>query len=142
MRLIDANKLIMQLNDYALQESPMYFDSPEQLAAYEAIQDCISMVENAETMQLMNVVVHGKHRTGTAKRSAKQKAFANIVKAKEKLCSIQESIPIQAYAKIIYQIERSDFDGAMAEIEDWKEQIARKSYKQCQEALKDNEEAE
>ncbi len=59
MRLIDADRLITRLNDYALQESPMYLEASEydkQLAVYEAIQDCISMVEEADTVRALRVV--------------------------------------------------------------------------------------
>ena len=49
MRLIDADKLISHLNDYALQESPSDVDSPcEQkisTAVYKAIQNCINAVK-------------------------------------------------------------------------------------------------
>ncbi len=59
MRLIDADRLITRLNDYALQESPMCFAASEhdkQLAVYEAIQDCISMVEESDTVRALRVV--------------------------------------------------------------------------------------
>jgi hypothetical protein len=55
MRLIDADRLIAYMNDYALQESPLGYgkqdDYDEKLAAYEAIQDCVAMVEEAETVK-------------------------------------------------------------------------------------------
>lgn len=49
MRLIDADKLILHLNDYALQESPSNVESAEDRkisrAAYSAIQNCMKAVE-------------------------------------------------------------------------------------------------
>lgn len=46
MRLIDADKLIMYLNDYALQEAPFRGESAD---AYEAIENCIKAVEEQPT---------------------------------------------------------------------------------------------
>lgn len=45
-RLIDADKLILHLNDYALQEAPFgYNDSKCQKEIYETIQECMKAVE-------------------------------------------------------------------------------------------------
>lgn len=46
MRLIDADKLILYLNDYALQEAPFRGESAD---AYEAIENCIKAVEEQPT---------------------------------------------------------------------------------------------
>lgn len=49
-RLIDADKLILHLNDYALQEAPFgYNDSKCQKEIYETIQDCMKAVEEQPT---------------------------------------------------------------------------------------------
>ena len=49
MRLIDADKLILYLNDYALQESPSDVESADDrkisIAVYKAIMDCIRAAE-------------------------------------------------------------------------------------------------
>lgn len=45
-RLIDADKLILHLNDYALQEAPFgHNDGEHQKEIYETIQECIKAVE-------------------------------------------------------------------------------------------------
>jgi hypothetical protein len=53
MRLIDADKLISHLNDYALQESPSDVDSQgkQKISAtvYKAIQNCINAVKEQPT---------------------------------------------------------------------------------------------
>ena len=53
MRLIDADKLILHLNDYALQESPSnveYADDRKiSRAVYKAITDCIEAVNEQPT---------------------------------------------------------------------------------------------
>ena len=53
MRLIDADKLILHLNDYALQESPSNIESAEDRkisrAVYKAITDCIEAVDEQPT---------------------------------------------------------------------------------------------
>ena len=53
MRLIDADKLIMALNDYALQESPSNVESVEDRKisreVYSAIQNCMKAVEERPT---------------------------------------------------------------------------------------------
>ena len=48
MRLIDADKLLMHLSDYALQEAPLcgYCQKKD---AYEVIQNCMDAVEEQET---------------------------------------------------------------------------------------------
>ena len=53
MRLIDADKLILHLNDYALQESPSNVESAEDRKisreVYFAIQNCMKAVEEQPT---------------------------------------------------------------------------------------------
>lgn len=53
MRLIDADKLILHLNDYALQESPSDVESAGDRkvsrAVYKAITDCIRAVDEQPT---------------------------------------------------------------------------------------------
>lgn len=46
MRLIDADKLIMCLNDYALQNAPFMSENAD---VYEAIENCIEAVEEQPT---------------------------------------------------------------------------------------------
>lgn len=46
MRLIDADKLILHLNDYALQEAPFRGESAD---TYNAIKQCIEAVEEQPT---------------------------------------------------------------------------------------------
>lgn len=49
-RLIDADKLILHLNDYALQEASFgYNDSKCQKEIYETIQECMKAVEEQPT---------------------------------------------------------------------------------------------
>ncbi|WP_347991296.1 hypothetical protein [Mediterraneibacter faecis] len=49
-RLIDADKLILHLNDYVLQEAPFgYNDSKCQKEIYETIQECMKAVEEQPT---------------------------------------------------------------------------------------------
>lgn len=54
MRLIDADKLILHLNDYALQESPGNEESADDrkisAAVYKAIMDCIKAAEVQPTV--------------------------------------------------------------------------------------------
>lgn len=57
-RLIDADKLILHLNDYALQEAPFgRNDSENQKEIYETIQECMKAVEEQPTaFDVENVV--------------------------------------------------------------------------------------
>lgn len=49
-RLIDADKLILHLNDYALQEAPFgHNDGEHQKEIYETIQECTKAVEEQQT---------------------------------------------------------------------------------------------
>ena len=54
MRLIDADKLILYLNDYALQASPFRGERAE---AYNAIKQCIEAVEEQPTSYDIDKVV-------------------------------------------------------------------------------------
>lgn len=50
-RLIDADKLILHLNDYALQEAPFSHNDDEcQKEIYETIQECMKAVEEQPTV--------------------------------------------------------------------------------------------
>ena len=54
MRLIDADKLILYLNDYALQTAPFRGERAE---AYNAIKQCIEAVEEQPTAYDINKVI-------------------------------------------------------------------------------------
>ena len=50
MRLIDADKLVLHLNDYALQEAPFgRNDGKNQKEIYETIKECMKAVEEQPT---------------------------------------------------------------------------------------------
>lgn len=61
MRLIDADKLILHLNDYALQESPSNVESAEDRKisreVYFAIQNCMKAVDEQPTVFDVDKVV-------------------------------------------------------------------------------------
>ena len=60
MRLIDAGKLILHLNDYTLQEAPFgHNDKKYQKEIYETIKECIKAVEDQPTAYDANNVVSG-----------------------------------------------------------------------------------
>lgn len=54
MRLIDADKLILHLNDYALQEAPFKGESAD---TYNVIKQCIEAVEEQPTAYDVDKVV-------------------------------------------------------------------------------------
>lgn len=55
MRLIDADKLILHLNDYALQVAP--FDELEPCDDYITVQECIKAVDEQPTAYDVDKVV-------------------------------------------------------------------------------------
>lgn len=61
MRLIDADKLILHLNDYALQEAPGDNESTGErrlsMIAYNAIQNCIKGIEQQPTAFDLDMVI-------------------------------------------------------------------------------------
>lgn len=58
MRLIDAEQLVMHLSDYALQESPGWgSDDWGNKDAYDAISNCILAVQEAPTVDAVEVVM-------------------------------------------------------------------------------------
>lgn len=57
MRLIDADKLILHLNDFMLQLSPIDVQDIESIKVSAVIQDCIKAIENQPTAYDVDKVV-------------------------------------------------------------------------------------
>ena len=68
MILIDADKLILHLNDYALQEAPFRGESAD---TYNAIEDCIKAIEEQPTAYSVDKVVEELEEMKTIKGSMK-----------------------------------------------------------------------
>ena len=49
MRLIDADEVILHLNDFMLQQSPIDVQDIESIKVSAVIQDCIKAIENQPT---------------------------------------------------------------------------------------------
>lgn len=84
MRLIDADKLISHLNDYALQESPSDVESAGDRkvsrAVYKAITDCIRAVDEQPTAFDVNKVVEQlDNRSALARPVGGSKAYEIIM---------------------------------------------------------------
>lgn len=57
MRLIDADKLILHLNDFMLQQSPIDVQDIESINVSAVIQDCIKVIENQPTAYDVDKVI-------------------------------------------------------------------------------------
>lgn len=84
MRLIDADKLILHLNDYALQESPSNVESAGDRkvsrAVYKAITDCIRAVDEQPTaFDLDKVMEQLEDRSALARPVGWSKAYEIIM---------------------------------------------------------------
>ena len=84
MRLIDADKLILYLNDYALQESPSDVESAGDRkvsrAVYKAITDCIRAVDEQPTaFDLDKVMEQLEDRSALARPVGWSKAYEIIM---------------------------------------------------------------
>lgn len=84
MRLIDADKLILHLNDYALQESPSNVESADDRkisrAVYKAITDCIRAVDEQPTaFDLDKVMEQLEDRSALARPVGWSKAYEIIM---------------------------------------------------------------
>lgn len=84
MRLIDADKLILYLNDYALQESPSDVeyagDRKVSRAVYKAITDCIRAVDEQPTaFDFDKVVEQLEKRSALARPVGWSKAYEIIM---------------------------------------------------------------
>lgn len=84
MRLIDADKLILHLNDYALQESPSDVESAGDRkvsrAVYKAITDCIRAVDEQPTaFDLDKVMEQLEDRSALARPVGWSKAYEIII---------------------------------------------------------------
>lgn len=58
MRLIDADELILHLNDFMLQESPIDIQDTESIKVSAVIKDCIKAVDEQPTAYDVDKVVH------------------------------------------------------------------------------------
>lgn len=84
MKLIDADKLILHLNDYALQESPSDVESAGDRkvsrAVYKAITDCIRTVDEQPTaFDLDKVMEQLEDRSALARPVGWSKAYEIIM---------------------------------------------------------------
>lgn len=84
MRLIDADKLILHLNDYALQKSPSDVESAGDRkvsrAVYKAITDCIRAVDEQPTaFDLDEVMEQLEDRSALARPVGWSKAYEIIM---------------------------------------------------------------
>jgi hypothetical protein len=84
MKLIDADKLILHLNDYALQESPSDVESAGDRkvsrAVYKAITDCIRAVDEQPTaFDLDKVMEQLEDRSALARPVGWSKAYEIIM---------------------------------------------------------------
>lgn len=84
MRLIDADKLILHLNDYALQKSPSDVESAGDRkvsrAVYKAITDCIRAVDEQPTaFDLDKVMEQLEDRSALARPVGWPKAYEIIM---------------------------------------------------------------
>lgn len=57
MRLIDADELILHLNDFMLQQSPIDIQDIESIHVSAVIQDCINAVEEQSTAYDVDKVI-------------------------------------------------------------------------------------
>lgn len=57
MRLIDADELILHLNDFMLQQSPIDIQDIESIHVSAVIQDCINAVEEQPTAYNVDKVI-------------------------------------------------------------------------------------
>lgn len=84
MRLIDADKLILHLNDYALQKSPSDVESAGDRkvsrAVYKAITDCIRAVDEQPTaFDLDKAMEQLENRSALARPVGWSKAYEIIM---------------------------------------------------------------
>ena len=84
MRLINADKLILHLNDFMLQQSPIDIQDIESIHVSAVIQDCIKAVEEQPTAYDVDKVVEELDAYITklvGKNSALYQTIIGIVKA-------------------------------------------------------------
>lgn len=95
MKLIDADKLILHLNDYALQESPSNVESAEDRKisreVYFAIQNCMKAIEKQPTAFDLDKVVE---QLEELKSVEQDDSVAEIVSTRIWNKAIQKSIGI------------------------------------------------
>ena len=84
MRLIDADEVILHLNDFMLQQSPIDVQDIESIKVSAVIQDCIKAIENQPTAYDVDKVVEELDAYITklvGKKSALYQTIIGLVKA-------------------------------------------------------------
>lgn len=124
MRPIDADRVVMHLNDYALQISPTGYETGSKKekaeAAYETVQNCIKAIEEAQTVFGVNDAMK---KTGECVEKKLDEAIE-----RERQMAEECSIPCAAYKEDERTCESCR--GYHKKLVEWLEQL--KEYKQLE----------
>lgn len=95
MRLIDADELILHLNDYALQEAPFRGESAD---TYNAIENCIEAVEEQPTAydvdKVINELESNSFITVKNKEVQKRKDIPSYISVEKEVVLLRDAIEI------------------------------------------------
>lgn len=109
MRLIDADELILHLNDFMLQQSPIDIQDIESIHVSAVIQDCINAVEEQPTAYDVDKVVEELERLKETEQNREDEGDEEGNGDAEQIFSYGESQgKFKAYIKAIEVVKAGD----------------------------------
>lgn len=109
MRLIDADELILHLNDFMLQQSPIDIQDIESIHVSAVIQDCINAVEEQSTAYDVDKVVEELERLKETEQNREDEGDEEGNGDAEQIFSDGESQgKFKAYIKAIEVVKAGD----------------------------------
>ena len=109
MRLIGADELILHLNDFMLQQSPIDIQDIESIHVSAVIQDCINAVEEQPTAYDVDKVVEGLERLKETEQNREDEGDEEGNGDAEQIFSDGESQgKFKAYIKAIEVVKAGD----------------------------------
>lgn len=109
MRLIDADELILHLNDFMLQQSPIDIQDIESIHVSAVIQDCINAVEEQPTAYDVDKVVEELERLKETEQNREDESDEEGNGDAEQIFSDGESQgKFKAYIKAIEVVKAGD----------------------------------
>lgn len=111
MRLIDADELILHLNDFMLQQSPIDIQDIESIHVSAVIQDCINAVEEQPTAYDVDKVVEELERLKETEQNREDEGDEEGNGDAEQIFSDGESQgKFKAYIKAIKVVKAGGID--------------------------------
>ena len=106
MRLIDEDELILHLNDFMLQQSPIDAQDIESIKVCAVIQDCIKAIENQPTAYDIDKVVVELEKNASRYTKKYTTPYGNNGYRDVKAISIHKAIEIVKHGGVVEEVNK------------------------------------